>query len=141
VNEDTTDTMIPPTGKQMTARRENQIMRAMLFARRQTMREVLSQIATQRALGGNLSALNDWAAGKERVQSRGLEQSRTGDGSIPEELREAPIDADAREMVEAMRGVGHSVVVEHEGKRAIFTVTGRYLMNGHTITLEPQVDP
>lgn len=131
------------------SRDDHKIERAMLFARRQCMRDVLKQIAVLRLMGGNLSALNDWAALKECVQSRGLEQARTGDGAVPEELREEAIEADAKEMIETIRGFAGSrgakpsVVVEHEGKRAVFKVSGWSVPDGEpwTLYLDPQENP
>lgn len=142
MNDDTTETMRPPCPPQ-SALEDHRIERAMLFARRQAFRDVLAMVQRLQSApdwSAGFSVFRDWAEHRERVISRALEQARTDDGRVPEQLREAPIDADARAMVEAMQGVGHSVVVEHEGKRAVFTVTG-WSKDIHTLHLEPQVDP
>lgn len=145
MNEDETETMRPPVAKQVNARREHQIERAMLFARRQAFRDVLAMVQRLQATpdwAAGFSVFRDWAEQREAVQSRGLEQARTGDGRVPDELREAAVEADALAMLEEYPGVGHSVIVECAGKRAVFVVTGRYNTGPlPSIRLEPQVDP
>lgn len=112
------------------------IERAIMHARRDTAREVDQMLDTP---GMTLSALRQWCLARERMLTTALEQARATKTGFPEHLRPPAVDADAKAMVEGMVGVGHSVVVEHEGKRAVFRVTG-WSKDIHALHLEPQVD-
>jgi hypothetical protein len=127
---------------------DHRIERAMLFARRQAMRDVLAMVNRLQQGGdwaAGFSVFRDWVEQRESVQSRALEQARTEGGRVPDELRERPIEADAAAMIDSIRGVGGSVVVEHEGKRAIFMVAGwkrsPTSVGDWRLILQPQVDP